>query len=79
MTTIYRLKKDLVSVDGITCKLNEYDGRYYPIMECLYNVSLFPDAIDGFLEAEEVMHKEDFHDELDEMLFYTGIDYADID
>ena len=57
--------------------MNEYDGRYYPIREDLYNVSLFPDAVDCFLIAEDKMNKAIFEDKLEEILFYTGINFPD--
>jgi len=78
MTSFFRLNDNVVSVDGILCRKNEYDVRYYPVREDLYDVSLFPDAIDTFLVLEDKMNKAVFNDKLDEILFNRGINYPDL-
>ena len=52
MTYIRRLSDTIVSVEGVEC-VKEADGRYYPTLPELANVSLFPDAVDLFLEIEK--------------------------
>ena len=52
MAYIYRISEEIISVEGIEC-VRESDGRYYPTMPELANVSLFPDAADMFLDIEQ--------------------------
>jgi len=78
MTTIFRLNSKIISVDGIKCKLCPYDGRYYPIREDLENVTIFTTVIDSFLIMEEKISEAEFEDELEEMLFESGINFPDL-
>ena len=73
MTSFFRLNDDMISVDGVLCQRNEYDDRYYPVREDLYDVSLFPDAIDLFLDLEDRLNREAFNEGLTDLLLNEGI------
>ncbi len=73
MTNIFRMSKNLISVDGIRCKKNSYDGRYYPVREDLTNVNLFADVIDSFLLQEEDINQERFESKLIDMVEDSGL------
>lgn len=75
MTLIYRVSETIISVDGIECE-KESDGRYYPLMPELTNVSLFPEAIDYFLEIEERRFKKEWDITVEGLLEKLNIDYG---
>jgi hypothetical protein len=75
MALIYRVSETTISVDDIDCEL-ESDGRYYPIMAEITNVSLFPDAIDAFLEMEKEWFLEEWGVTVESLLEKLNIDYG---
>ena len=75
MTRIYRISDTEISVEGIKC-VKEADGRYYPSMPELANVSLFPDAIDFFLELEKKQFLEEWDLSVNGLLKKLNISYG---
>ena len=74
MTIIRRLSDSIIEVDGIHCR-KDVDGRYYPIMEAIKHVDIFPTLIDGYLENERKELKQKWNKEVDDLLTDLGIDY----
>lgn len=75
MAVIYRVSDTVVSVDDIDCE-RESDGRYYPIMVEITNVSLFPDAVDAFLEVEKKWFLQEWDLSVEGLLDKLNIDYG---
>ncbi len=71
---IHRISETIISVEGIEC-IKEADGRYYPTMPELTNVSLFPAAVDCFLEIEKRKFMRQWDITVDGLLKKLNIDY----
>ena len=74
MTYIRRLSDTIVSVEGVEC-VKEADGRYYPTLPELANVSLFPDAVDLFLEIEKKQFLKKWDITEEGLLTKLNVDY----
>lgn len=74
MTYIRRLSDTIVSVEGVEC-VKEADGRYYPTLPELANVSLFPDAVDLFLETEKKQFLKKWDITEEGLLTKLNVDY----
>ena len=75
MTFIHRVSDTIINVEGIEC-VKEADGRYYPTLPELCNVSLFPDAVDYFLEIEKQRFMQQWDVTVEGLLNKLNIDYG---
>lgn len=73
---IFRLSKTEIVVDDVLFIKGKF-GTYRAEEPMYRKLNVFRNYIDAFLKAEEVMYQAEFEDELEEMLFYTGIDYPE--
>lgn len=74
---IFRLSDTEISIDGCIFIKGKY-GAYYAEREELRELNVFRSYISAFLEMEESIRITEFEDELEGMLFESGINFSDL-